>query len=162
MAEKRWLKVKNNNRLIRAAVAEDLSVLVSMLADDPLGATRERCDLPLHDDYLSAFREIEKDPNNELVVVLKDEQVIGMLQLTFIPYLTHMGSWRCLVEGVRVHKGFRGQGLGGELLKWSIERAKARDCKMIQLTSDKQRPEALQFYESLGFQSSHEGFKLKL
>lgn len=151
-----------NNRLIRAAVAEDLSVLVSMLADDPLGATRESSNLPLHDDYLSAFREIEKDPNNELVVVLRDEQVIGMLQLTFIPYLTHMGSWRCLVEGVRIHKDFRGQGLGAELIQWSIDRAKARDCKMIQLTSDKQRPEALRFYEMLGFKASHEGFKLIL
>ena len=96
--------------VVRRALKSDIEPLVLMLADDPLGATREDGSLPLHVDYLSAFREIEKDPNNELVVVLRDEHVIGMLQLTFIPYLTHMGSWRCLVEGVRIHKDFRVKG----------------------------------------------------
>ena len=33
---------------------------------------------------------------------------------------------------------------------------------MLQLTSDKQRPDAIKFYQSPGFQATHEGFKLKL
>ena len=85
-----------------------------------------------------------------------------MLQLTFIPYLTHIGSWRCLIEGVRIHTKYRGQGLGTEFFEWAIERAKAKNCNIIQLTSDKQRTDALRFYESLGFEATHEGFKLKL
>nr|WP_154223052.1 GNAT family N-acetyltransferase [Marinicella rhabdoformis] len=133
-----------------------------MLADDPLGALREDAQLPLNSKYSDAFQAISSDPNNELMVLTSDGGTIGMLQLTFIPYLTHVGSWRCLVEGVRVHKDFRGQGLGAELIQWSIDRAKERHCKMIQLTSDKQRPEALRFYEMLGFKANHEGFKLKL
>ena len=85
-----------------------------------------------------------------------------MLQLTFIPYLTHIGSWRCLIEGVRIHSNFRGQGLGTAFFKWAIERAKSRHCRIVQLTSDKQRPDALRFYQALGFKATHEGFKLTL
>ena len=90
------------------------------------------------------------------------DQLIGMLQLTYIPYLSHTGAWRCLVEAVRVHKDCRGQGLGTEIFKWAIKQAKARKCYMIQLTSNKQRTEALRFYKKLGFTPSHEGFKLIL
>ena len=35
-------------------------------------------------------------------------------------------------------------------------------CGLVQLTSDKRRADAIRFYESLGFESSHEGLKLSL
>jgi len=148
--------------VFRKALLTDIANLVSMLSDDELGALREDSSQPLNIKYLHAFSEIEKDANNELTVVESDGEVVGMLQLTFIPYLTYVGSWRCLIEGVRIHSDHRGQGLGAKLLKWTIERAKARECKIVQLTSDKERPSALRFYESLGFKATHEGFKLKL
>ncbi|OED38674.1 hypothetical protein AB833_18460 [Chromatiales bacterium (ex Bugula neritina AB1)] len=85
-----------------------------------------------------------------------------MLHLTFIPYLTHTGTWRRLIEDVRIHSDFRGQGIGAALFKWAIARARTRGAGMIQLTSDKQRPKAIRFYEQLGFIASHEGMKLKL
>jgi ribosomal protein S18 acetylase RimI-like enzyme len=85
-----------------------------------------------------------------------------MLQLTYIPYLTHIGSWRCLIEGVRIHEAYRGQGIGEQVFEHALKLAKARGCKLVQLTSDKQRPEAIRFYEKLGFKASHEGFKLTL
>jgi GNAT superfamily N-acetyltransferase len=112
--------------------------------------------------YVDAFHSIDKDSNNELTVVESDGALVGMLQLTFIPYLTHIGSWRCLIEGVRIAKDFRGQGAGTDLINWAIERARQRNCSIVQLTSDKQRPAALRFYELLGFVASHEGFKYKL
>lgn len=146
----------------RQATAFDLARLVSMLSDDELGALREDGSQPLNQRYLDAFREIERDSNNELTVVEGDGEVIGMLQLTFIPYLTYIGSWRCLIEGVRIHSDYRGQGLGRQFFKWAIARAKARKCRIVQLTSDKERSSALRFYESLGFKATHEGFKLKL
>ena len=141
---------------------KDLTSLVSLLADDELGALREDTSHPVNQSYYSAFEQISNDPNNELIIVLSDENTVGMLQLTFIPYLTHTGSWRCLIEGVRIHSEFRGKGLGSEILKWAINRAKERNCNLVQLTSDKQRPDAIRFYESLGFVASHEGFKLKI
>jgi GNAT superfamily N-acetyltransferase len=146
----------------RKATENDISNLVDMLADDVLGAKRENISKPLHQSYVDAFQSIEKDPNNELIVVESNVQLVGMLQLTFIPYLTHTGSWRCLIEGVRIAKNYRGQGFGTKFIRWAIKRARQRNCKIVQLTTDKQRPDALRFYESLGFQATHEGLKLKI
>ena len=146
----------------REATKSDLPTLVHMLGDDSLGSTREDLSTPINRKYIEAFNHIESDPNNELIVAMLDEEIVGMVQLTFIPYLTHTGSWRCLIEGVRIHSGYRGKGLGGNLLEWSIQRAKERNCRLVQLTSDKTRTDALKFYESLGFVASHEGFKLHL
>lgn len=150
------------NLIFRQAVESDIGGLVNLLADDDLGALREDLSRPLNQNYLAAFLSIEQDPNNELTVVECNGELAGMLQLTFIPYLTHTGSWRCLIEGVRIAKEYRGQGLGRQFINRAIERAGERNCRIVQLTSDKQRPEALKFYESLGFQATHEGFKLKL
>lgn len=150
------------NLIFREAREIDLPFLVEMLADDELGMHREDTSRPLNQGYLSAFNCITSDPNNELIVVESKNQVVGMLQLTFIPYLTYIGSWRCLIEGVRIHRNFRGQGLGTHFFEWAINRAKNKGCKMVQLTSDKQRPNAIRFYQSLGFEPTHEGLKLKL
>lgn len=146
----------------RQARASDIPNLVALLADDALGATREDTSKPLNPRYRNAFDAIDEDSNNELTLVECDGELAGMLQLTFIPYLTHTGSWRCLIEGVRIARAFRGRGLGARFVEWAIQRARERDCSIVQLTSDKQRPDALRFYESLGFVASHEGFKLKL
>ncbi|MCI5107752.1 MAG: GNAT family N-acetyltransferase [Pseudomonadales bacterium] len=132
------------------------------MADDELGARREDLQQPLNKKYQQAFAVITGDPNNELTVVESDGELVGMLQLTFIPYLTHTGSWRCLIEGVRIARSQRGNGLGSQMLLWAIDRARARNCSIVQLTSDKQRPDALRFYQSLGFKASHEGLKLSL
>ncbi|MFC3093462.1 GNAT family N-acetyltransferase [Alteromonas sediminis] len=146
----------------RSAKLQDLESLVSLLSSDPLGSQREDATLPLNDAYLSAFEAINSDPNNALIVVELDGNVVGMLQMTFIPYLTHIGSWRCLIEGVRVHEAFRGQGLGERMFEFAIKKARSKGCRLVQLTSDKQRPDAIRFYEKLGFKATHEGFKLAL
>ena len=146
----------------RRATDADIFNLVSLLADDELGAKREDISLPMNQNYIDAFNNIQKDPNNELTVVECNGELVGMLQLTFIPYLTHIGSWRCLIEGVRIARSCRGQGMGTKFFKWAIERAIEKNCSIVQLTSDKQRPEALRFYESLGFRATHEGFKLRI
>lgn len=146
----------------RKATETDVVSLINLLADDDLGADREDISVPLNQSYRDAFHHISADPNNELTVAECDGELVGMLQLTFIPYLTHTGSWRCLIEGVRIARSHRGQGLGTVLLNWAIDRAKQRHCSIVQLTTDKQRPDSLRFYQSLGFQATHEGFKLKL
>ena len=144
----------------RNAAEDDLPTLVTMLGDDDLGSKREDLSMPLNSKYIDAFNSISSDPNNDLIVACYNDNIIGMLQLTFIPYLTYKGSWRCLIEGVRIHSKHRGQGLGKKLFELAISRAQERNCHLIQLTSDKTRIEALRFYESLGFVASHEGFKL--
>lgn len=144
----------------RVAKPADLENLVALLSNDPLGSKREDSTTPLNDAYTAALNAIEDDPNNELLVVELESSLVGMLQITFIPYLTHIGSWRCLIEAVRIHSDFRGQGIGEQMLKYAIKVAKDRGCSIVQLTSDKQRPDAIRFYEKLGFKATHEGFKL--
>ena len=146
----------------REAKESDVQTLVALLADDDLGERREEVYSPLNQRYLDAFRSIEKDSNNELVVAELQGELVGVLQLTFIPYLTHHGSWRCLIEGVRIARPHRGKGLGSKFIIWAINRAKERQCSIVQLTSDKRRSDALRFYEAHGFQATHEGLKLKI
>ena len=146
----------------RRARADDVPDIVRLLADDPLGAARERYENPLPESYARAFRAIEQDASNELVVACRGERVVGVLQLTYIPSLTYQGGWRALIEGVRVDSGERSQGLGKTLFEWAIGRARERGCHMVQLTTDKARPDAKRFYEGLGFVASHEGMKLHL
>ena len=146
----------------RRAGQRDLPAIVRLLADDPLGANRERYDEPLPQGYLRAFEAIEADPNNELVVACLQDEVVGVLQLTFIPYLTYQGGWRALIEAVRIDSKHRSQGLGKQMFEWAIERSRRRGCHLVQLTTDKARPDAKRFYESLGFAASHEGMKLNL
>ncbi|MCK9516603.1 MAG: GNAT family N-acetyltransferase [Ottowia sp.] len=146
----------------RAATENDLAAMVDMLADDELGQTREAPGIPLHASYQSAFRAIQDDPNNELIVCERDGMLAGMLQITFIPSLTRTGSWRAQVEGVRVAATQRGQGIGRQLILHAVERARLRGCQLVQLTTDKSRPAALRFYETLGFAATHVGLKLQL
>jgi ribosomal protein S18 acetylase RimI-like enzyme len=146
----------------REATRNDVPRIVQMLADDVLGKSRERYEMPLPEVYFEAFEAIARDPNNELVVAVLDGSIVGVLQLTFIPYLTHQGGWRALIEGVRIASEARGMGIGHELIRWAIDRAAVRRCRIVQLTTDKSRPDALRFYESLGFRATHEGMKLHL
>ena len=147
----------------RRALKADLPAIVRLLADDPLGSRREAYASPLPQSYYTAFAAIDSDTNNELVVVeTTDKLIVGVLQMTFIPYITYQGGWRALIEGVRVAGELRSSGVGRRLFLWAIQRAKERGCHMVQLTSDKARPDAIRFYESLGFVASHEGMKLQL
>jgi ribosomal protein S18 acetylase RimI-like enzyme len=146
----------------RAAKRADLERIVKFLADDPLGSKREAFTVPFASSYERAFEAIVEDSNNELIVAEQDTVVVGVLQITFIPYLTHQGSWRALIEGVRVAAEVRSSGVDRRLVSWSIDRARERGCRIVQLTSDKARPDAIRFYQSLGFTASHEGLKLQV
>jgi len=146
----------------RIATESDLASIVEMLADDVLGSKRERYEKPLPDSYIKAFNAITSDPNNELIVACYGNEIIGVQQITFIPYITHQGGWRATIEGVRTSSSQRGKGVGTELIRWAIQRAKERGCHLIQLTTDKKRDNALRFYEHLGFNASHEGLKMHL
>ena len=145
----------------RKAIEKDLSAIVEMMADDVLGKTRENFKNPLPIEYLTAFEKIILDVNQELIVVENDNfEVIGTLQLTFIQYLNYCGTLRAQIENVVIRKDQRGLGIGKMMFEWAIARAKEKNVGILQLTSDKQRPRAIKFYEDLGFKASHEGMKL--
>ncbi len=133
-----------------------------MLADDTLGATREKMEDILPEIYAKAFKRIAADPNQELTVAEMNGEIVATFHLTFIQYLTHQGGLRAQMEAVRTNSRYRGQGIGKQVFDYAISRAKEKGCRMVQLTSDKQRPNTIRFYESLGFEATHEGMKLKL
>ena len=145
----------------RQATRNDVQAIVAMIADDELGKTREDFKIPLPKAYYSAFNNINTDNNQELIVVENEESgIIGTLQLSFIQYLTYQGGIRAQIEAVRIRKDHRGTGLGTEMFEWAIDKAKKRGAHLLQLTTDKKRPDALRFYENLGFKDSHVGMKL--
>ena len=145
----------------RKATIKDISKIVAMIADDELGKTRENFKNPLPTAYIEAFKNINEDKNQELIVVENEDfEIIGTLQLSFIQYLTYKGGIRAQIEAVRIRKDKRGLGIGKTMFEWAINRAKERKAHLLQLASDKKRPKAIQFYEGLGFKATHEGMKI--
>ncbi|MCO5732897.1 GNAT family N-acetyltransferase [Rhizobium sp. SSA_523] len=147
----------------RKATRDDIAAIVAMLADDALGHAREIVSEPVDKRYIDAFDAIEAD-KNQFLLVAEDEtgEIAGCLQLSFLPGLSHRGMWRGQIESVRIASSQRGKGLGGDMIRFAIDTCRERGCGSVQLTSDKRRNDAHRFYENLGFQESHSGFKLSL
>jgi ribosomal protein S18 acetylase RimI-like enzyme len=148
--------------VVRAGRRDDLPAVVRLLADDPLGATRERYAEPLPPTYTAAFDAMQRQGGNELLVAEVDGVVAGCLQLTLIPGLSRLGTTRAQIEGVRVDASARGRRIGEALVRAAIERARAAGCGLVQLTTDRAREDAHRFYERLGFAATHVGMKLDL
>jgi ribosomal protein S18 acetylase RimI-like enzyme len=152
----------DSETIFRTATLADLPAIVSLLADDELGREREDLRLPLIPEYLAAFRAIAEDANQLLAVAEDGAEIVGTLQISFVPGISHKGAWRGQIESVRVKRTCRGAGLGQEMFAWAIAECRARNCALVQLTTNKSRKDAHRFYERLGFVASHEGFKLDL
>lgn len=147
---------------IRAAGRADLEAIVGLLADDPLGKRREIPADPLPEKYLKAFEEIRESASEHLLVADIGGRVVGCLQLSFMPSLTFGGRRRAQIEGVRIAPEQRGAGIGRLMIDTVKRMAQENGCHIIQLTTNRQRPQARRFYERLGFVDSHHGLKLYL
>jgi GNAT superfamily N-acetyltransferase len=146
----------------RPARAEDLPAIVALLADDILGANREKPGLPLDPRYLDAFADLDRDPNQLLAVAEVEGEVVGTLQVSFLRGIGRLGASRAIIEAVRVASPHRSKGWGEAMIRWAIEQCRSRDCFVVQLTTDKVRVKAHRFYDRLGFQQSHLGYKMIL
>ena len=155
--------LNNTDFIIREAKEGDLPKIVKLLADDELGFKREYYKVLLPKNYNEAFQNILQDKNQELIILEKfNKEIIGTLQLTFIQYLTYRGGLRAQIEAVRIQRKFRGKGFGKRIFKWAIKRSIDKGAHLVQLTTDKQRPDAIKFYKALGFRDSHIGMKVHL
>lgn len=146
--------------IFREAVRADLPAVLDLLADDVLGKARDHAEVD--EAYERAFADITADPRNEEIVAERAGELVGCLQITYIPGLGRHGAERALIESVRVRADQRGQGLGRRMMEWAVDRARERGCALVQLTTDKSRKDAHRFYRNLGFEASHEGMKLHL
>jgi len=147
---------------LRDARRDEVPAIVAMLADDALGATRERLETPLPPPYYVAFEAIVADANNRLLVAEAGGEIVGTLQLTFIPGLSHLGAERAQIEAVRVKSDRRGSGIGQQMITAAVAIVRERGCRTVQLTSSNSRTAAQRFYARLGFVASHVGMKLTL
>jgi len=146
--------------VFRGATVADLPAIIAMLADAANGATREDASLPLDPGYLAAFEALGRDPNQELIGPDRDGKAAGPPRLSYSPGLSFKGAGRGPIGAVRIAGALRGRGLGARLVDWAVERCRARGCRMVQLTSKLTRLDAHRFYERLGWEKSHAGFKL--
>jgi ribosomal protein S18 acetylase RimI-like enzyme len=147
---------------IRRARRDDVSVIVAMLADDPLGGARERIEEPLPPSYFQAFEKLEHDPHIRLVVAEDSKgTVVGCLQLCILPGLSSQGASRGLIEDVRVAMPYRSRGIGEQMVQWAVTEARAKGCKLVELFTHNTRVDAQRFYRRLGFQPTHVGMTLR-
>lgn len=147
---------------VRAATRDDLPEIVAMLADDIKGASREDASLPLDPGYVAAFEALAADSKLLLAVAELDGRVVGTVQLAALPGLSRKGLPRGYIEAVRIASDLRGQGLGAELIGWAVDWCRAAGCGMVQLTTQRDRVDAHRFYDRLGWERSHLGYKLTL
>lgn len=157
------LELPGRRFTIRKAESCDVASIVGLLAADQLRASVDSTAIEHRNPYDLAFQAIDADPAQLLLVVVSTEnEVAGTMQLTFIPGLARGGATRLQIEAVRVRSDFRSQGLGGAMISWAVAEGRRRGAQLVQLTSDQSRVAAHRFYERLGFEASHVGFKLSL
>lgn len=147
---------------VRNATEADLPAIVGLLADDALGAFRERDQDDGMAAYRRAFADIQAQSGNRFLVAELDGRVVGCLQLIVLPGLSHHGARRAHIESVRIDSRLRGQGLGAQLTEAALAIAADEGCRIAQLTTDRQRADAHRFYERMGFAFSHLGMKRKI
>ena len=146
--------------VFRRARRLDVGPIARLLAEDVLGAGRERPNEARP--YLAAFDRIDAEPAQLLAVAEIRGRVVGCLQLTFIPGLSNQGASFALLQGVRVEAAQRGQGVGQDFMAWAMEAARNHGCASIELLTHNTRTDAQRFYEQLGFTASHLGMKRAL
>jgi GNAT superfamily N-acetyltransferase len=158
------LETRNGEHVLRRATADDLDAVLALLADDPISAARgDRARAEDRPAYERAFEAIDRDPAQRLLVVADAAGlVVGTMQLTLIPGLARRGATRLQVEAVRVSADRRSHGLGAAMMRWAVASAAEERAALVQLTSDAARNDAHRFYERLGFEASHVGFKLRV
>lgn len=148
--------------IIRVAQTADVPAIVSLFAADTVGGHGDTTDASALPDYLVAFAQISESPNETLYVAERDGEVVGTFQTMLTTTMTGRGGSSMIIEAVQTRSDCRGQGIGAQMIGFCVEKARQQGCRQVQLTSNAARLDAHRFYERLGFQKSHFGFKIKL
>ena len=147
---------------IRPAVEADVAAIAAILAGDTLGGHGDTSDPSALPDYLSAFQRIAASSQETLYVAERAGEVVATFQTLVTTTLSGRGQSAMIVEAVFTRPDCRGQGIGGLMMRYCIDKAKADGLSHVRLTSNAARKDAHRFYEKLGFEQSHLGFKIKL
>ncbi|TWD57517.1 N-acetylglutamate synthase-like GNAT family acetyltransferase [Agrobacterium vitis] len=155
-------KVEAYPLVIREAQRADVPAIVALFANDAIGGHGDTTDASALPDYIAAFDRITASTNETLYVAEQNGAVVGTFQTMLTTTMTGRGSSSMIIEAVQTRADCRGQGIGAQMIAFCLARAKEQGCAQAQLTSNAARLDAHRFYERLGFQKSHFGFKIKL
>ncbi|NTJ42142.1 GNAT family N-acetyltransferase [Agrobacterium larrymoorei] len=156
------MKKAEEELAIREARELDLPALIAMFAADDVGGHGDTTSDEALPDYLAAFRAMGMSPNETLYVAELDGEVVGTFQTAVLTKLVGRGAVSMVIEAVQTREDMRGRGIGAMMIRHCIEQAKSKGFDAIQLTSNIARLDAHRFYERLGFEKRHLGFRMKL
>jgi predicted N-acetyltransferase YhbS len=148
--------------LIRPAEQADIGAIAALFADDALGGHGDTADASARPRYDAAFKRIAASPNDMLYVAELEGEVAGTFQTTLVTTMSGQGSSSLTIAAVQTRADLRSHGIGGQMMRFAIEEARAKGARLVQLMSNGRRADAHRFYERLGFVKSHAGFKMKL
>lgn len=148
--------------IIREAREADLAALIALFAADDIGGHGDTTDAAAFPDYLQAFSAIAASSDQTLYVAELSGEVAGTFQTSIATTLTGRGASFMIIEAVQTRDDLRGQGIGRQMIEFCIAEAKSRGFSRVQLISNGKRKDAHRFYERLGFEPSHLGFKMAL
>jgi ribosomal protein S18 acetylase RimI-like enzyme len=146
--------------LVREATSDDLDALIE-LYQQLTGPLDEPVPEPLPNPR-EAIEQIIADPARSLLVAQLDGEVVGTVDLLIAPNLTHYAQPWALVENVVVAESARRCGAGRALMLRAIELSGEAGCYKVNLISGNERNGAHDFYRSLGFAATGQGFKTYL
>jgi len=113
---------------------------------------------PTDEEMRAGVERLLGDPDTEFLLAAPDgdgdgAQPAGVAQLRF-----RFGVWRaggdCLLEDLYVDESARGAGLGRALVEATLERARARGCRRVELDTNERNDAALSLYGSFGFSAT--------
>ncbi|KQS93930.1 MULTISPECIES: GNAT family N-acetyltransferase [unclassified Rhizobium] len=147
---------------IRPATCEDLADIIALFASDTVGGHGDTTDGDAFPDYLAAFEHILATPTETLYVAILDDAVVGTFQTTMLRTLVGRGSSSMMIEAVQTREDMCGRGIGEAMMRFAVGEAQRLGLSKVQLTSNGKRKDAHRFYERVGFEPSHLGFKIRL
>jgi GNAT superfamily N-acetyltransferase len=129
------------------ATESDLGAVLDIYAQGNLDDGRRLSD----EQARTAFARFRCYPDYRMYVALTEGRIVGVFSLLIMDNLGHAGTPAAVVEDVGVHADYRRHGVGRRMIEFAIERARARGCYKLSLSSNYQRRDAHRFYEALGF-----------
>lgn len=149
--------------VVRDAIEADLPRIVEIINGGAVGGREgEQLGPPLPASYIDAFNEITGRHGGHVFVAELNGEIVGTVQMLVLPNLSHLGRPIAQLESMHVSAEHRGNRIGEAMVERAVAEAKFHGCFRMQLTSNKLRHEAHRFYKRLGFEATHEGFKLAL
>ena len=101
-------------------------------------------------------------PDYTLYVAERSGTIVGTFALLVMANLGHLGAPSAVVEDVMVAPHAQGNGIGQEMMRFAIDRAREKRCYKLMLSSNAKRERAHAFYQQLGFERHGYSFRVDL